>query len=181
MVKYFILTKSMNYKAKKLKTNSGMTMIELMSVIVIIGILVSIGIANYFVSTKQRALEASLQTNMRTLQVMLETYKVDWSQYPDNLSKLAQEATNKNYNKSIANPYTGKSGIIDSNNIWSIDYLDPTDSAFPANKNKYIGRVGYQAIGTIPIQKYYLLGYDDKSELILRNNSPYLVTSGSEN
>lgn len=159
-------------------------MIELMSVVVIIGILVSIGVSNYFVSAKKRALEASLQTNMRTLQIMLETYKVDWSEYPDSLSELANEADRKKYNKVVTNPYTSKAEKLDTTYVWAINFLSPTDSSFNANKELYIGRAGYQAIHqdddvNKPVIKYYLMGYDNKSELILRNNSPYLVTSGS--
>lgn len=166
----------MSYKIRKLKyANSGMTLIEAMSVFVIISVLVSIGVANYLQSSKKRALEASLQTNMRTLQIMLETYKVDWSGYPEHLSQLASEADSKKYNKSIANPYTGKSGPVNSENIWAIDYLDPTNSSFDSQKSLYRGKVGFQSVST---SKYYLLGYDDKSELIEKNGKAYTVTSG---
>lgn len=179
----------MSYKIRKLKySNSGMTLIEAMTVIVIISVLVSIGVANYLQSSKKRALEASLQTNMRTLQIMLETYKVDWSSYPEHLSQLADEATNKKYNKSIANPYTGKTGPINSENIWAIDYFDPTNSSFDSQKTLYRGKVGFQPLRPSDdpslnstdntVTKYYLLGYDDKSELIEKNGKPYIVTSG---
>lgn len=163
----------MKYIAKK--HNSGMTMIELMTTVVIIGILVGIGVSNYVVSAKRRALEASLVTNIRTLQIMLETYKVDWQVYPLNLSELASEATNKKYNKSVTNPYTQQSAMVGSSNIWAIDFKDPSDSDFAANKSLYKGRAAYKFISTT---KYYLLGYDDNSDLLIRNNQAYTVTSG---
>ena len=179
----------MSYKIKKLRlnnSNSGMTLIEAMTVMVIIGILVAIGAANYLNSAKKRALEASLQSNMKTLQVMLETYKVDWSEYPRYLSELDNAANDKKYNRSLANPYTSKSGPVGSN-IWAIKLLYTTDASFASQKSLYTGRVGYQPIaanGGDPydinnnIGKYYLLGYDGDSELILRNNTYYTVTSG---
>lgn len=170
----------MQYKRKKL--NNGMTFIEVMTAVVIIGILVAIGVANYLTSAKKRALEASLISNMRTLQIMLETYKVDWQAYPVNIAGLATEATNKNYNKSVTNPYTSKSGTVGSSNIWAIDALDPTDSSFPSVKSNYAGRVGYTLakdnLGQFNTGKYYLMGYDGNSELIIRNDKVYLVTNG---
>ncbi len=163
----------------KLKKHRGFTAIELMIVVVIIGIIVSIGVANYIASSKKRALEASLMTNMRTLQIMLETYKVDWQLYPDSLANLGLEATSRRYNKSIANPYTRQSGPVGTTNLWAIDYLDPSDPTFPTNKALYFGRVGYQPIGTAPsISKYYLFGYGDNSIPIERKGTTYTVTNG---
>lgn len=170
----------MRHKHKKL--NNGMTVIELMTAVVIIGILVAIGVANYFTSSKKRALEASLISNMRTLQIMLETYKVDWQVYPKNITELSLEATNKNYNKSVTNPYTSQTGTVGSSNIWAIDAIDPTDSNFPSLKDNYKGRVGYTLakdnLGQFNTGKYYLMGYDGNSELVIRNNKTYLVTNG---
>lgn len=175
----------MSYKIRRLKyANSGMTLIEAMSVFVVIAVLVSIGVANYLQTSKKRALEASLQTNMRTLQIMLETYKIDWSSYPKNLIELSSEASAKKYNKSIPNPYTGKSGPINSENIWAIYFVLPDDPSFESQKSLYTGRVGYLPDLPLPpnttdkISKYFLFGYDDKSELIEKNGVPYTVTSG---
>ena len=53
--------------------SKGFTLIELMVVVVIIGILAAIAIPN-FMSMRQRAQEASVKSNMHTLQVSLENY-----------------------------------------------------------------------------------------------------------
>jgi prepilin-type N-terminal cleavage/methylation domain-containing protein len=174
MAKQFILIKNMKYRVKK--HNGGMTLIELMTAVVIIGILVGIGVSNYVVSSKKRALEASLMTNIRTLQIMLETYKVDWQVYPVNLSELSLESTNKKYNKSVTNPYTQQSGPIGSSNIWAIDFKEPIDPDFISNRTLYKGRVGYLYDNTN--KKYNLFGYDDKSDLLIRNNQIYTITNG---
>lgn len=163
-----------------------MTLLEAMTVVVIIGILVAIGVTNYFVTSKKRALEASLMTNMRTLQIMLETYKVDWQSYPHDILELATESNNKKYNKSVTNPYTQKSGPVGTG-IWAMDFIDPTDSGFSSQIDNCRGRVGYQPTNpndpnTPPDlshpPKYYLFGYDNDGNLIVRNNVAYSVTNG---
>jgi prepilin-type N-terminal cleavage/methylation domain-containing protein len=53
--------------------SKGFTLIELMVVVVIIGILAAIAIPN-FMSMRQRAQEASVKSNMHTLQVSAENY-----------------------------------------------------------------------------------------------------------
>lgn len=154
---------------------------EVMVAVVIIGVLVAIGITNFVISSKKRALEASLTTNMRTLQVMLETYRVDWQAYPQNLSELGQAATAKNYNKSVSNPYTRKTGLIgSSSNGWATECYDlQNPPADPAVKQSYQGKVCYVPVGPpFPPIKYYLMGYDDTSMPIQRNNKIYLITNG---
>ena len=168
--------KSIQWKRKKHKSN-GLTVMELMVAVVIIGILVTIAISNFVNTSKQRALESSLTTNLRTLQIMLETYRVDWEAYPETLSKLAVESTEKKYNKRVANPYSGQSGPVGAANIWAIDFMDPSDSDFSALKSAYAGRVGYQYINST---KYYLVGYDGKSDLLKRKGNTYIVTNGEK-
>jgi prepilin-type N-terminal cleavage/methylation domain-containing protein len=169
--------KNILWKQKKLR--NGFTIMEVMVAVVIIGILVAIAMTNFIASSKRRALEASLTTNMRTLQVMLETYRVDWQAYPQNLSELGAAATAKNYNKSVANPYTRKSGFVGSTNAWATECYDLDNPPDPAVKITYQGMVCYVPVGPpFPPAKYYLMGYDDNAIPIQRNNKIYLVTNG---
>lgn len=161
------------YKVKKY--SKGMTALELMTVVVIIGVLVSIVGVNFIKSSIKRANEASVKSNMRTLQIMLENYKVDWKEYPIDLNSLSIESNEKKYNKVIANPFTKLKGPIDSNNIWAIDFIDPTSGTFLANPKLYEGKVGYQYVST---SKFYLVGYGDGGFPIEKSGTIYLVTNG---
>jgi prepilin-type N-terminal cleavage/methylation domain-containing protein len=172
---YLFNTKSLKSIYKTKKSSKGMTALELMTVVVIIGILVSLVGVNFIKSSTRRANEASLQSNMRTLQVMLETYKVDWQAYPVDLNALSVESDQKKYNKTIANPFTKLKGAIDSNNIWAVDFIDPTSGPFLANPKIYEGKVGYQYISEL---KYYLIGYGEGGFPIEKNGTTYLVTNG---
>ena len=58
-----------------LRNNKGFTLIELMSVVVIIGILAAIAIPN-FIAMQNRAKEGSTKANMHTLQLAAEDYGV---------------------------------------------------------------------------------------------------------
>lgn len=172
---YIFNTKALKSIYKVKKKSKGMTALELMTVVVIIGVLVSLVGVNFIKTSTKRANEASLQSNMRTLQIMLETYKVDWQAYPVDLNALSIESDQKKYNKTIANPFTKLKGPIDINNIWAVDFIDPTSGAFLANPKLYEGKVGYQYINSL---KYYLIGYGDGGFPIEKNGAAYLVTNG---
>ena len=163
----------MKLSQKSFKTHKkGMTFVEVMTAVVIIGIIVSIAIPNFIASSRKRAREASVKTNMRTFQVMLETYRVDNQVYPDAVSDLDIEANKKNYNKEVVNPYTKQKGPV---NVWGIDYMDPTDPGFAAQSSLYEGKVGFQKVNTT---KYYINGYGEAGTLITVDGKAYLVTNG---
>ncbi|MBA7633256.1 hypothetical protein ES703_40818 [subsurface metagenome] len=60
----------------KYKIINGFTLIELMIIIVIIGILAAIAIPN-IIKIINRAKEASVRSNMHTVQFEVESYQVD--------------------------------------------------------------------------------------------------------
>ena len=159
---------------KQKKRKNGFTAIEIMTVIVLLGIIVSVTLLNFISSSKRKGYDSSLMENMRLVQTMLETYKIDWKSYPDNVSQLGNAATKKKYNKPLVNPFTRVSGTIESGNT-VVDFVDPTSGTFLANPTVYEGKVGYQLID---ISKYYLIGYGEKGIPIEKNGKAYLVTNG---
>lgn len=63
--------------------NSAFTLIELLIVVAIIGILAAIAIPN-FLNAQIRAKTSRAKADMRTIALGIETYYVDWNQYPMN-------------------------------------------------------------------------------------------------
>lgn len=97
------------------RAERGLTLIELMVVIVIIGVLMAIAIPN-FVGTHDRAKVSAVKANMQSFQIMLETFAIDWSgRYPEDVQALESAAQDKstltNYWKHFQNPFTYRSGL----------------------------------------------------------------------
>jgi len=69
----------------------GFTLVELMIVTVVLGILVAIALPN-FVSMKSRAVDASMKCDLHGAMVVLEDYKIQFSQYPSDAATF-QNAT----------------------------------------------------------------------------------------
>lgn len=66
----------------------GLTMLELMIVIVIIGILSSITIP-IFLSSKEKAKLAAAISEIKLLEKMIYNYNIDYGSYPENLNDLS--------------------------------------------------------------------------------------------
>jgi len=85
----------------------GFTLVELMIVVVIIGILASIGIVNY-IRLVNNAREASLKSNMHTLNIVVEYFSVlSGGQYPGGIDTKVEDVNSElngtdDGNKSIA-------------------------------------------------------------------------------
>lgn len=148
---------------KQKRSQFGFTVFEVLTVTIIITILAAIAIPN-FIRSKDNAYEASLETNARTLRLMLETYKVDNAEYPEDLRTLGRDATNRSYNKTIANPISRNTGIVE-NGAWAIMYTGTTGPP---------GMVSYQPV----LDKYYIFGYDAEGNLHQKQGKVFQLTNG---
>lgn len=109
--------------------SDGFTLVELIVIVLIIFLLIAITLPN-FISSKNRSIISSIKSNMRTLQVTVETFGVDYTRYPASYKELKDDATLKNYWKDYKNPITGK---LDEG-------LDLTHTMSPGNTdNKFPG------------------------------------------
>ncbi len=146
--------------SKRLKSQKGFTLIELMVVIVIIGILVAIALPN-FIGAQDRAKLSSVKANMHTYQTIVETYAVDWGgTYGANITEVRNEATGASnpYNKTFVNPFSSTAtSIVDQttdpgNSITAtitggaasagaVSYRRSTTSAYAVYGGDKIGRV----------------------------------------
>ncbi len=143
--------------------NSGFTVFEALTAAVIISVLVAIALPN-FIRSKDRAYEASIETNARTLRIMLENYKVDQSVYPEDLRTLGREATLRGYNKTLTNPISQTGGLVE-NGAWAVMYTGPTGPA---------GMVTYNPVA----DKYYIFGYDAEGKLHQKAGEVFQMTNG---
>jgi len=88
-----------------MKTNSGITLIELLIVIVIIGLLAAVAIPSY-TSYMQRGRRADAKTALEQLRASEEMYRAERGSYSTNLLQLVTSwgvpATSGDYNLSFA-------------------------------------------------------------------------------
>lgn len=77
---------------KRHSKERGFTLVELMVVIVILGILLAVGIAQTSNATR-RARDAGTKTNMHAFQTMVEMYAVSYNgNYPKTVQELSQDS-----------------------------------------------------------------------------------------
>lgn len=70
-----------------MRRNSGFTLVELLTVVIIISILACLGMANY-IAARDRARTAGVRENMHTAQVAAEGYHTVAQEYADDATKL---------------------------------------------------------------------------------------------
>jgi len=110
-----------------LTSSRGFTLIELMVVIVIIGILATMGTMN-FTSMRNRAMEASVKGNAHTCQLAVESYAAsNFGSYPPAATALADIQANLPGNVLVTNPFNGGVGLSIGGGALEgiVDYQDP--------------------------------------------------------
>lgn len=147
------------------RNQQGLTIFEILTVAIIISVLAMIALPN-FISNRDRSKNSVIESNARTLRIMLETYRVDHKLYPEDLRTLGREATLKGYNKQAVNPYTNARGEVESGK-WAIDYLGTSGPP---------GMVTYQPL--TGNDKYYIFGYDGTGNLHKKNGQIFTMSNG---
>ena len=72
------------------RDEDGFTLIELLVVIIIIGILAAIAVP-LFLRQKERAIQASMRSDLRNAASFMETYYLDTQTYPTSASQLSAD------------------------------------------------------------------------------------------
>jgi len=107
---------------RKIETDEqGFTLVEIMIVCIIVGVLVAMGIPN-FIQLQDRAREASVKTNMHTIQLAIEDFAVQTlGIYPDNAASVTPAGqTVEDLCPDGAypeNPFTQAATIV----VWDVD------------------------------------------------------------
>ncbi len=79
------------YKEKKMRNRKGLTLIELLIVVIILGALAAIAIPRITTSATTAKINAC-KTNVDTLNTSIEMYKMDTGSYPGALTTLTADA-----------------------------------------------------------------------------------------
>ena len=151
----------------------GFTLIEVMIVVVILGIIVAIAIPN-FLAAQERAKVANVKVNMKTMQLMVETYSTDnRGSYAVNITDLRSEAIAKNYWKELKNPLTSQMGLGNA-------YADQTTGI---NATTGVGTIGIGVLGYNPVlpnpTKYYIYGGSQViNKALLEKNITFYLSNG---
>ncbi len=159
----------MNMKILKSRTpappQSGFTLVELMVVIVILGILITIGLSSYQ-GAMNRSRQASVKTNMHNMHNVVELYAVDYSGiYPSGVENLLNDPdiSKQRVLTDLINPFTGIPGIHNT-----------YDNETAATKQP--GMVTYDL--SADKLAYWLYGYDIYAQKLEERGLVYTVSSG---
>lgn len=158
-----------SFADRRLRSQRGFNLIELVVVIVIIGILTVIALPNFY-SAQDRARISGLKTNMHTFQTLLESYAIDWGGvYPGDCASLQRDGSEpgRAYWKDFANPFTGTTGPGQS-------YADAASLPLPAPSQA--GLVLYNPGGQ-PIMAYFIYGLDKNGEPVRDKGQAFMLSN----
>jgi len=152
------------YFKQKRRSQRGLTLIEFMTVVVIMGILVSIGVVQ-LIHAKDRATNASVQANMHAFQNVVELYAVDGGGlYPLSVNNLlnSPELASSSVLYGMKNPITNRVGLNQA-------YQDEDTS---------ILQKGIITLDTSNLSQYYIYGYNGKKERIVIKGQEFILSNG---
>jgi prepilin-type N-terminal cleavage/methylation domain-containing protein len=123
--------KYMDIKKTGRSSNRGFTIVEVLTVVVIIGILIAIGVPR-LLDAQDRAKYANLKMNMTMLRTGIEVYSLDWAgRYPATRSELYNEGKSKKYLRDITNPFNNNpDSVKDISEITSTAVFAPGTLAY---------------------------------------------------
>jgi prepilin-type N-terminal cleavage/methylation domain-containing protein len=102
------------------RSSAAFTLVELLVAVVIIGILASMGLAN-FVTSKDRAAAAGVKSNMHSCQIAAEGYHTQTTIYSDSAAKLAPFFPNGSF---TVDGTPGNRGNNPYTNVWNDSTYD---------------------------------------------------------
>lgn len=149
---------------QKSRVQKAFSLVELMIVIVILGILISVGTVQ-LIHAKDRANNASIQANMHAFQTSIELYALDHGgHYPLSVTNLQNHSqlTHSPILQNMKNPITNQTGLAQA-------YQDESVGVF---------ETGVVTLDTAKIFQYHIYGYDRYKNRIQNNKQDLILSNG---
>jgi prepilin-type N-terminal cleavage/methylation domain-containing protein len=127
----------------KVRSEKGFTLVELMVVIIIIGMLLTIGLPN-FIAAQDRSRNAAVKANGHVLETIANTFNIDEGRYPSSIPEI----TGHESYKLFENPFSGSQGVADASGqgAWRTNNDGDAESNANALSSDYSDRLLSQGL-----------------------------------